>query len=611
MSDLVVTTALTEIRRLVAGGALADPHEVSLHLRALQRRGLSKLDLVVQLERMRATNDAQEAVEQTEENALLVLELIEGAPGVGLTWDVVERAAAWIPRAIDFSALERGAMHALAPSDLLPSRPAVHEAEVQSRIARIVWGSVAHREYQPIPADVFRAPKKGLTTRPAALLAPDDRFVYEALAEIAASAISDRLPQHVIWPRGRDEPSGYTTFVEAPRNWDSQFVLRTDISSFYESIDHAYLGVLVARNLGLRGAYPIALEAFLDAVMQSSMGLPQGPLGSDILASAYLLDIDSELATRDWPVTRYSDDILIGARSFEEARARVRELETLLRQRGLNLAGDKTRIVRRETYVAQLDPDDEPASFRERVRGEVASWFEAHPEAGSEGIVDELDLPEQLQWDLLYHQTVPWEEALEQVPERLLPPWLYAYEQLYLAEASRLTNGGYYPDEDNPRALGPADLRRCLLFLSGGPHPMELTTSQAVIDWHPTLVREMSRYLSAIAAGRLGEVADFLRVRLSRGHDSDLEKAWLLSPVVDNIELARLMEDDLASVLSSPGGELTRATAFRALDNLGSVTNSVREQLLESLSPALAAEVALSRERAQADVEGRASSLEQ
>lgn len=610
MSDLVVVSALTEIRRLVSGHQPPNPAEVSVHLRALQRRGLSKLDLVIQVERMRATNDALDEDDQTEENALMVLELIEGSPGLGLSWDVVQRAAAWVPLALGPSQIAQGASFALAPSDLLPSRPPVNEGSLPLELAENVWGVIHAREYEPTSADFFRAPKKGLTTRPAALLAPDDRFVFEAFADRVASVSTIRLPNHVVWPRGREDAAGYGVFLDAPRSWATEYVLRTDISSFYESVDHSYLSVVLARSLGLTGAFPIALEAFLDAVMHSSLGLPQGPPGSDVLASAYLMDIDQAISERNWPVARYADDLLVGANSFEEARARARELEAMLRERGLSLANEKTRIIRRSTYVSQLDSEDEPASFRQRVRREVAVWFEENPDPRFEGVIDAIELPEQLQWDLLYHESVSWEEALAEVPDHLLPPWLQAYERIYLKEAARLTLGGYYPDDDDPEVLSASELRRCLLFMAVGTHVIDLYSSHAVIDWHPTLVREMSRYLGVVATISPPQVAEFLRLRLRREHDSDLELAWLLAPAVDNPDLARALREDLSDALRQSTRQLTRATAFRALDNIGALTQPRRDMVLRSFSPALGAEVSLSSVPRSRPVNGPRRALE-
>ncbi|KKX96329.1 RNA-directed DNA polymerase [Microbacterium sp. Ag1] len=599
MSDLMVASALTELRRLVLTDASAEPAQMSLQLRTLQRRGLSKLDLVVQLERIRARNDAQNEDEQTEENATLALELVEGASHLGLSWDAVQTAVAWVPLAVKFSQLQAGAVHALSASDLLPSRPVMRAGVVHQGLVDRQWELLVKREYKPTTADFFRAPKAGLTTRPAALLSPGDRLVYEGLAEAVAIASSTVLPPHVVWPRGRDTSGTHSDFVNAPQAWDSEFVIRTDISNFYESVDHAYLSVVIGNHLGLRGAFPIALEAFLNSVMRSEVGLPQGPLGSDVLASAYLVDIDQELVRRNWPIARYADDILIGASSIEQARARLRDLEGLLRERGLSLANEKTRILRTSTYRGALD-SEESRRLREKVHKEVARWFDEHPDPRYEGIVDAMELPEQLQWDVLYHQSVSWEEVLAEISDRTLPPWIRAYERVYSAEARRLAGGGY---PDAPEALSAGDLKECFLFMSTDVGRIDLHDTHAVIDWHPTLVRDVSAYLRARAAveAETEAVAEFLIQRLGREHGNDLEMAWLLAPAVENQRLARLLKIALKAAVAAIDRPLTAATAFRALDNIGVFADGSGSAVLERFTPALGMEVVLSRNRYNPD----------
>ena len=595
MTDLVVSSALMQLRRLVISDQPPAAAELSQQLRALQRRGLSKLDLVVHVERIRARNDASGEDERIEENALFALELIDGATRMGLSWDALQTAAAWVPLAVSQHTIDAGSRYAFSASDLLPSRQDLIDDELRQRLVSTCFQIVDGRRYEPTTADFFRAPKSGLTTRPAAVLAPQDRLIYEALVDAVAARSSKSLPSHVSWPRGRDTSGTYSDFAGAPQKWDVEFILRTDIANFYETIDHAYLSVTIGRRLALHGALPVAIEAFLDVIMRSSTGLPQGPPGSDVLASTYLLDIDVELARREWPIARYADDILVGASSFEEARARLRDLEALLRERGLSLATDKTRIMRRSTYLANLGAEDAPESLREKVEREVAEWVETNTDLTQADIIDALELPEQLQWDLLYHQSVSWGDALSGIDDQLLPPWIRAYERIYESEARRLENGGY----PNAReALSVPELRRCLLFMSADARAIHLDHTHAVVDWHPTLVRDVSRYLTAVALVDPSAARRFIARRLHEQRDSDLEMAWLLAPAIEEPVLATLLRRELQDALGSAARPLTAATAFRALNEIHGMSADARKTSLESFSPALRAEVALSLTRA-------------
>lgn len=591
MSDLIVSTALTKLRHLVSVGHPFEPDEAAYLLTALQRRGLTKTDLVVHMERIRAQNDVTGDDEEVEENALAVLDLIEGSSDTGISWDAKQKAAAWIPLAIGQDELEAASGHALSVNDLLPFRATTIADQSRRNLVALFSAELEERRYEPTPADFFRAPKNGLTTRPAALLVPLDRFVYEGLVGFVTSALTEALPAHVIWPRGRAEQGAHVDFLRAPTGWTSEFVVRTDVASYYESIDHAYLSVIISSRLELPGAVPIALEAFLDAVMGSHVGLPQGSLGSDILASAFLVDIDRELSHRGWPLARYSDDLLIGASSFDEARSRLRELEGLLRDRGLTLANEKTKIMRRDTYISSLDRDDAPESLRERVREEMAEWFDRRGERGAESFEEEIDLDDQVQWELLYDGSISWDEALAEIDDQFLPPWVDAYTRIYEAEAERLRSGGY-PSEKG--ALSTNDLRRCMLFMAADPQLSAVLSSHSVIDWHPALVQDMAKFLTHVTQSSPVTVAQFLRERLEREHDSDVELSWLLSPAVDDSRLTEALTQHLLTASASRSRPLTAAIAFRALNSVMTVSNSDRDAVLRSFSPALGAELALS-----------------
>lgn len=594
MSELVFPTTLDALDGLILGEEPPPLAEVAQRLRVLQRLGMTKSELIVHIERLRAVNDVSDDREQVEENAVLALEIVAGSTRLGLDWGAGETAAAWLPRALSREHLDSGADAALAPSDLLPARPRFpNDNDLAARMSLRQWLELSQHAYKPTTADFFRSPKAGLTTRPAALLAPQDRLVYEALAEVITPKMSSACPPHVVWPRDRTPRGNYSEFAEAPRSWDVEFVVRTDIASYYESIDHAFLAVVLGRTLATGGAFTIALEAFLDTVMNSTVGLPQGPAASDVLASAYLTDIDRELERREWPVMRYADDMLIGAGSFAEARDRLRELEALLRERGLQLSNEKTRVIRAKTYVRILEEPTEKLGFRQIVQRDVEEWLEVHPQSDDEEILRGVGISEESLWDLFYHGTITLTDALAQVQDRLLPPWIVAYQRVFTAEAQRLRAGGYADDRG---ALTTSELRECLLFMTAGAKSTELEDVNAVLNWHPTLVRNVSDYLAVLGESEPQRVADFLASRMTTDLDSDLELAWLLDAAVKGSRTAEAMAESLATMSQSTSRPLSRATATRALATTGQLTAERWRDVLLASSAAMRAELLLARE---------------
>lgn len=594
MSDLVLTISLDTLEALIQEAASPAPAELAQQLRVLQRLGMSREDMIVHVERLRAINDVTAAREQVEENAILALDIISGSTRIGLDWSPAQTASAWLPVALTAADVDTGILHALAPSDLLPARPRIPaDSELPRDLAERQWRELVERRYTPTTATFFRSPKSGLTTRPAALLSPQDRLIYEALAERVAPRLATLAETHVVWPRDRSQRGDYSEYADAPRSWECEFIVRTDIASYYESIDHAYLAVVLTRTLNVGGAFAIALEAFLDAIMSSSLGLPQGPPASDILASAYLADIDSEIVRRGWDVKRYADDLLIGASTFSEARRRVRDLEDLLRERGLHLSQEKTRVVQTKTYVRNLDEPNEKIAFRRVVERDLEEWLEANPGSDSDAVFLGVGVPEDLLWDLLYHQTITLSAALEQVRDRLSLPWIDAYERVYAAEAARLAAGGY---ADDGGALTTSELRECFLFMTGGAKRTSLTSLGAVIGWHPALVKDVSGYLSAIGQTEPEPVAQFLSARMATDLDSDLELSWLINAAVTEPAISAVLTDQLLAFARSSDRPLSRATAARALAASGRLTDGIWEEVLRSSSPALRSELLLAKE---------------
>lgn len=591
---LAIPTVLDQLERAITIGS--DLETLSQVLRALQRLGLTRESLVVRVERRRAINDATAQDETVEDRCITALEVISGSTRFGLTWDATAQASAWVPRVLTEDAIAKALPHALAASDLLPPRPPWPNMDKQSgRLIRTQMTLLEDLRYQPTSADLFRSPRSGLTSRPACLLAPADRIAYEALAEMLASRLSENAPPEVLWPRDRSPHGDYEAFTGSPAAWDSAYVVRTDISSYYENIDHSTLAVLVTSTLKMSSGYSLALEALLDAVMASPSGIPQGPPGSELLGSAYLVDVDRELSRRGWPFARYADDILLGASTIGQARARIRDLETLLRERGLQLSSEKTKVLRRDTYLRTLGgPSAKVADFRGEVRDELANWLEEQGDSVAEATLIGLGFNAQLLWDLLYHRSVTLSEALEQVGGAMHPGWGQAYERILSKEARRLAAGGHPGDVD----LSMRDLRECLLVMTGGKIVTDFGALHAILDWHPTLVRDIAGYLDAVAEVAADRVQDFLRTRWQSDQDSDLETAWLLVPTTVNQRLAEPLLDMLESAARSDGKPLSRMAAVRSLANLGALTDDVWRTAVLSSTSALRAEMLLAKDAA-------------
>ena len=213
---------------------------------------------------------------------------------------------------------------------LPPRRNVVPVEDIQTELGPVLSERLRNFELEPQPASFFRVPKDRFVTRPAALLAPNDRVCFEALADMIAPVFDSAAPSNMIWPRNRQQVE-HSAFAQRPLDWDYPYIVSVDIERYYENVDHGRLALVLASELRANSVFTRTVEAFLDSVMSTDTGLPQGPPASEIFASCYLLLIDRHLIQQGIDYVRYMDDYRFGAYSVLDARIKLEALESMLR----------------------------------------------------------------------------------------------------------------------------------------------------------------------------------------------------------------------------------------------------------------------------------------
>lgn len=220
---------------------------------------------------------------------------------------------------------------------------------VSSLISRLTDGLALQQ------AEVVFAHRHGSGTRPVADLSVDGRLLLEALAthvvgRLAPDAEMLGLAEHLAAPE-----AGHRTGFEQRPLEDAQaaFIVKADVASFYEYVDHELLSREILETAG-DVALAYAVRDLLAAVMGRRYGLPQGPQGSDVLASVYLSGVDRRLLRSGVRLERFNDDYLLRCRTLAEARRHLLSLEIELRAVGLILNHQKTQILSREKYEEGL-----------------------------------------------------------------------------------------------------------------------------------------------------------------------------------------------------------------------------------------------------------------
>ena len=137
-----------------------------------------------------------------------------------------------------------------------------------------------------------------------------------------------------------------------------QWVVEVDIEKFFDTVDQKKLIDLVAEEIA-DGRVLKLIQSFLRCGVMEDMkveyqvtGTPQGGVISPLLANIYLHPYDEKMTQEGYKVIRYADDIIILARSRDEAeKALKRTREILEGELNLKLNAQKTKIVhKRQTF---------------------------------------------------------------------------------------------------------------------------------------------------------------------------------------------------------------------------------------------------------------------
>lgn len=251
----------------------------------------------------------------------------------------------------------------------LPDDPAIVAAEespdqfvdlVQSQLRK---GFLVGRRHE-----VF-ARKPGFGLRPLSIVGLVERVLMRLL--------TDMLLADVTVDRSR---AAYSAFRLAPilaaleakgRNLDTAtfvresfphlYVVKADIGSFYDFIDHRHLlEELLVWSDDISHAQ--LLTQVVSEIMGAQHGLPQFTSASDILSEAYAMRIMRPLCRVGIVASRFNDDFLLLAHSFPEALFALEELDRHSRAVGLSLNDRKTTIIKLDKYFRSaynIPADDE------------------------------------------------------------------------------------------------------------------------------------------------------------------------------------------------------------------------------------------------------------
>ena len=467
-------------------------------------------------------------------------------------------------------------------SDLLPHRVGDDlDRAAMAQVCGAFEADLTSGRYQPTQSHEIDIPKPAGGQRPAATLRLADRLAYAALVErcrpeIEASLVSDRA---VLWPRGRQSEKKWVKFEGFVANCGATHVLSVDVQSFYDSIRHELLGETLARA-DCDPQVVMALTEWLGEVMGRRWGLPQGLGASDPLASVLLSPLDRALVREGVRFVRHGDDLRVVG-THAEVSDTQRLVRDELRELGLVLNDDKTRVLRRDTYIERR------SEIARGVQDYLAAEDVVARDSAIYQLLGALEADDELSWSW-YHGSLRVSEVLGSVGSTFEPSDADALMILLSAAAASEEATAELRQTIQPHRSPETTLlvRAWISLLAAAGAAAAAIDLEASVVARPEYADVLSTYVEQAAPRRPAQVAGLLQRIEATGVTYDAQ--WLrLYRALDDIASSDF--DDLAAAhLDAPNQSwIRRLRAARFMARRGRLDSGYLPELCDHAPAAL------------------------
>lgn len=242
-----------------------------------------------------------------------------------------------------------------------------YEAELESNLQDL-HSRVQRGSYRAQPVKRRYIPKADGKQRPLGIAAMEDKIVQKAVVEVLNAIYEeDFLGCSYGFRPGRGQHDALDALCVGISATQVNWILDADIRSFFDRIDQEWLIKFLEHRIGDERVIRLVRKWLKAGVLDegelsvSAEGTPQGAVISPLLANVFLHYV-FDLWAVQWRerevngrmiVVRYADDIVAGFEHEAEARRFWDAMRTRLEKFGLELHGEKTRLLEFGRHAAK------------------------------------------------------------------------------------------------------------------------------------------------------------------------------------------------------------------------------------------------------------------